>query len=1065
MTIAAGKGRLLKVIESGQVEKVLVRFAGWLYGRDGVRDEYEFGSNGKTPCWLVDDHVLKSMASLYDLKGVPKPGAQDGGAVSDDDFDLANIEAMLDDAPAPEPKSESPEPKSKPIASVSLTEPLPVSARPLKDTKDEEEDEEENAEDFLESTGLKTEGERNQQNLTKPWMRFHKFVLVKTIEEVEDIVDRAIANGRCALDLETEGLDNRIDYDANKRPHTRTKIVGFCLSINGVGYYIPIRHERDPYDTTNPNVTPIIKVEQAIKRLCLAAQPELTEEGLAEDPLASPKLATPPKVVIGFWNAKFDQEYLYPITDIDFWHPESFEDGMLAAYTLLSEDNKKGLKEKAFELLSAMSNDGEVFRYEMIKYDELYGKAVPKYDRLIQKLPPMEGTPVVLYGCSDGICTELLCFPDVEVDWAEKPKEWSFKHVCEAAKTKKFSFTYRLEKQVVGAVRVMERNRTLIDKKEILRLVTEAETELGEIDKEIAAIANAKGFKEFNPGSTAQLAEFLFSSKGLDIEPKPAKTAEDQYKTDADTLETLYDSTGIEVLRTVVKRRQIEKVKGTYLEKMAHNTDEDNQLRFNFKQTGAATGRFTAPQGEAEQGFSGIPIQGIPASFDEKKPKVAHSQRRIFIPHPGYTMSKVDYAGEELRIVTNISKEPKWLKEFREGSGDLHTITAQAFWPGLTKQSSDFKEKRKGGKIANFSLIYGGGVQAIQRATKCDKTEAGRMKGNFDKSVPIFTKWVKRQHDSVKKHLGIRTPFKRWIAIPDADMTPERVNARIERHNKKHPDKPRALLDKKAAWMEAKKIRAACERKSTNYPIQGGGADVIKISLVKCLKEFHARGWLKQGDDSVRMLMTVHDEIVFEIKHERLAEAMPVIIEAMESPSKLVGWEIPLIVEPLIGMHWGDEFDWLKIAAGKEPVPDWLVGHLDIANMPKHEPKPTPQPVAAQAAPEAAPALDPPETQAEAPKAAEPKPEPQKKENGDTSTEVAIFTIATTYLTEDSIRLMRSACMDAWDKDSGKPLILTDDGGNTLIDSKMKILVDPERFRRALRDRNFGHGEYRVTKL
>src|SRR6478736_8487836 len=199
------------------------------------------------------------------------------------------------------------------------------------------------------------------------------------------------------------------------------------------------------------------------------------------------------------------------------------------------------------------------------------------------------------------------------------------------------------------------------------------------------------------------------------------------------------------------------------------------------------------------------------------------------------------------------------------------------------------------------------------RATKCDKVEAARRKANFDKSVPTFAGWVKNQHQLVKKTKGVTTAFGRFIAIPDAavktgDLDPKGV--------------PYTEQD-------ARKIAAACERKSTNFPIQGSGADIMKISMVKLVKEFTKYGWLRNGgDDSVRMLMTVHDEIVFEIRHDRLTQAVPIIIEIMEFPSRMVRWQVPLIVEPLISQTWEAKIDWHEVQNGKKPVPDWLEGIL-----------------------------------------------------------------------------------------------------------------------------------------
>lgn len=923
----------------------------------------------------------------------------------------------------------------------------------------DDDDEEYDLNNAMPDMGVRTQTQvaLGSRDLNKPWMKFHKFILVKSVEEVRELVDAALAHGRCALDTETQGLDSRIDYDAEGRPHTKHKIVGYCIGLKGAGYYIPVRHTFDKFlGAKNPNVD-LQGVEDEIRRLCHASQPVLTEEGLAEDPKASMKWETPPRVILYFWNAKFDQEMLFPVTDIDFWHPASFEDGMLAAYTLFTDDFI-GLKEKAPACLSVTDpelKDAQgrpmVYPYEMIRFEDLFTPGTKKSEMRIGDLYPEDDTPIVRYGCSDGICTELLCETAKKVKWefALKPAAYEYNEVVSEA-VKSHGTTYKLEKQAAQAVRVMERSRAKIARGKLESLLAEAEAEKTIFLEKIQKLATSRGFQEFNPGSSPQLSEFLFEKQGLDINPKPKKNeASGQYKTDAATLEQMHEAhPDIDVLDWIVKYRQIDKIIGTYLTNLIANCDENDCLRFNFNQTGAATGRFTAPAGDPEHGFSGIPIQGIPARSDPKKPKVAHSLRRMFVARDGYTLVKIDYAGQELRIVTNLSKEPVWLKEFKEGTGDLHTITAQAFFGAhITK---DHKLERNMGKIANFSLIYGGGVQAIQRATKCDKVEAARRKANFDKSVPIFAKWVTKQHSYVKEHLGVYTAFKRFIRIPDAKVKPgDIINGQsIDEH-------------------EARRIRAGCERKSTNYPIQGSGADIMKISLVRLVKELSRRGWLKNGgDDSVRMIMTVHDEIVFEVRHDRLMEALPLISGLMESPADLCRWEIPLVVEPLIGLDWEAKHDWLKILKGKEAVPEWLVEYVKPGtemkvDIPAVTPAARPKPEATQAPSEA-----PSEASGEA---VQQTPKPASTPNGKNVVQIATFILPKDYMTRESIRLVMMAISGAIPLGKARSkavrLRVLDQLGNLLVDPRLGIHVDPERFSRELVDRNLGgKGEWDIAE-
>jgi DNA polymerase I-like protein with 3'-5' exonuclease and polymerase domains len=1000
--------------------------------------------------------------------------------------------------------------------------------------------------------------------ISKPWMKHHKFVLVQKPDEVDAIVDEAIADGHCSLDLETEGFDNRINYDESGKPHTVHQIVGFCIAYGDAktGYYIPIRHR--PMDGGDDlNVKPVERVEAAIKRLCEASQP--TPKPDAKEPLNFSEYETPPKVVLEFWNAKFDQEFLYPITGIDYWHPDSFEDGLLASFVLYTDDKHLGLKNKSKEKLVDPDNN----HYEMIEMKDLFLRGRPV--RFYELAPDEEGT--LNYACSDAVCTRLLCaHPDIVAKVKANPR---------------WRMTYRLEKQVAQVVRTMERNRVKVDRSQIAKMLEENELERDALRDKIVTLALSKGWEKFEPSSPKQLGDFLFDKKWLNLEPKPPRTEKaQQFKTDADTLEALITSMTHppDILKWVLAFRGCEKLSGTYLESLNANPDANDELRFDFKQTGTQTARFTAPARDVDQGFSGIPIHGMPKT---KK------FRRLFISRTGYTMGKFDYAGQELRIAANESGETVWINEFLHGTGDLHTITARAFFgkqivsedergkakcvhpstliatltgwatiqslgdfpkddgtfkcivddgvmlcdgarveslynggmkplvhvvssngaltcteehqfqlqdgtfvragdlkEGAVLADSDFipiedntgkplpctKEQapdlaydagvftgggpvdwsaasklkipmdhrvpqwvisagketvlhylgglfdtegrvneddhclswltedfvlagqiacvlracvlsfdlelpfarpktdyvrlvltsksswalrdylRKESRVtflqdnqypdrlpnpvkvlkvipagidqcldimtstakhiyqangylthntANFALLYGGGPGTIVQATGCTQTEGIQRKEAFDKAVPTFAKWVKGQKARVKKDLGVWNAFGRWLAIPDANI---KAGGKTSR-------------DKIVSFEEAQAIRSACERHSCNYPIQSGGADTMKISMVVLYREFYKRGWLRNsGNDSVRMLLTIHDELVFEIRHDLVQEAITVITDGMAFPGKIPKnpvWRVPLIVEPLLGLSWGGEYDYGMIKHGK----------------------------------------------------------------------------------------------------------------------------------------------------
>lgn len=990
-----------------------------------------------------------------------------------EDDDLNDILAGLPATPATELVSAPDDPPPTPAATPASTLSQP--------------DDEDSPTAFMEAAGIQQE--KTVSYRRRPWMDEHTFILVKSIEELRAIVNEAInVTHKCALDLETEGLDTRVykkkvfdlkdhieEYWADYRetgevPETVHKIVGYCLCPDGkTGYYVPIRHKSE--DASNIDAGEAAK---EIARLCHAAQPVLTEKGRLEDPLGSREIAEPGKVKLFFWHAKFDQEMLYPVVGLDYWHPDSFECGNLLYFCRKTSDKQLSLKDKAPQELMVKKvvdvkdpTTGKIKRtvqhhpYEMIELKELFVTSTGKKREIdFASLHPEEAYE---YGASDSICTYLLCEKQENVDILLHAAEE--KNEFEKRKKLAIQSMYRLEKQVGQVLRVMERNRIMVDLDYVRALFEEATKEAAGYEDEIKNIAISKGWHALDLRSSKQLSDFLFTDRGLDITPKPAQNeASGQYKTDADTLEELVENNPElqnGVLLKLVKFRQIDKVVGTYLTNMVNFCDANHEIRYQFKQTGAATARFSAPAGDTDHGYSGVPIHGIPATYDDKKPKVATALRKAFKARSGFTMVKVDFAGEELRIATNLSKEPVWIEEFTNGSGDLHSITARAFF----NKAEVSKQERQMGKTANFALLYGGGAASIVRATGCSQVEAQRRKANFDKALPTFAKWVRDQKARCHKEKGVWTAFHRWIAVPEID----------------DPEKARV---------------AGAERASINYPVQGTGADIMKIALVLLHKEFFKRGWLQA--DKVRMLLTVHDEIVFEVQHEILQEAMEVIVRLMEEPGRMVRWTVPLIAEALIDETWDAKYDWDSIIKGKAlkegqklkdnqivvdgrvytKVPKWLDGYI-IPNWqmdgavpevkaaePVAEASTTPATSSEVPVPQAAPPTV--EAKAPVPVASTTKvvtpvanfkvPTSNGQSNGHSNgikeEDIAVFPIADAMVTQNTLTQVIAACHMCADP-KGKILHLVGKPSNeTLIDPSLGIRIDPVKFQYKLDDHN-----------
>jgi hypothetical protein len=279
-----------------------------------------------------------------------------------------------------------------------------------------------------------------------------------------------------------------------------------------------------------------------------------------------------------------------------------------------------------------------------------------------------------------------------------------------------------------------------------------------------------------------------------------------------------------------------------------------------------------------------------------------------------------------------------------------------------------------------------------------------------------------------------------------------------------------------------------------NYPIQGSGADIMKMSMVMLYKEFAKQGWIQGEDPKARFMLTVHDEIVFEVKHEMLMEVMPVIERIMTEPGRMKKWKVQLEVEPLIDAHWDPKYDYHKIMhgyskPGKESPdtytkvgdryyqnpPPWLKGIL-VPDYMKDGTKPD-EPSGSP------PAGNPPTPPAEPPRVVAPKEEPKveakpepKKESKPVETrpsspptngksvpptngkgnENFLVGLKSLNLTRRSIREVAGLCQQCYDP-RGKILLLIDtESGEVLIGPEMKISVDPGLFGREIDRLNLG---------
>lgn len=379
-------------------------------------------------------------------------------------------------------------------------------------------------------------------------------------------------------------------------------------------------------------------------------------------------------------------------------------------------------------------------------------------------------------------------------------------------------------------------------------------------------------------------------------------------------------------MKKIKSFRTLGKSLGQYLIPMLEDVGPDGTLKAKFDQFSADTGRFSCKTTKepwvTKDGGCRVPFQGIPAyGKDKSKPKIiSHMRECISVREDGWWLAAIDYAGVELRLVTNLSNEPKWIKAFFECSdcgnqfpqetaedgipkatppfcscgsdkiGDLHTVTAEAFYGKAARDTPKWKEYRGNAKGCNFALSYGGTGKAVLRTIGPDKitlSEAEDKYKTFTSTYNVLTGWWDSQHKFARKHGYVKTGFGRVQPLPE-------INSDDFRRRSKD------------------------ERKAVNGPVQGTSADITKLSMALIYKEVKKRGWL----DKLYMILTVHDEIVYEIHESIIGEAIPLLSDIMVRNKGIAnqGWNVPLLVDVEIGRDWSVPYDLKDLKRGFKEV-------------------------------------------------------------------------------------------------------------------------------------------------
>lgn len=365
-----------------------------------------------------------------------------------------------------------------------------------------------------------------------------------------------------------------------------------------------------------------------------------------------------------------------------------------------------------------------------------------------------------------------------------------------------------------------------------------------DIKKLEADIYEAAG-EEFNIASPRQLGDILFGK--LQLVDKPKKTKTGQYSTAEDVLS--YLAKDHKIIRDVLSYRGLSKLKSTYVDALPLQVSEvSGRVHTDYMQTVAATGRLSSNNPN---------LQNIPIRTERGR-----EVRKAFVPRDEeHVLLAADYSQIELRIIAALSEEDNMIDAFNKGE-DIHTSTAAKVFG--VDPSEVTREQRSNAKTVNFGIIYGVSAFGLSNQTDLNRTEAKELIETYYKTYPKLRDYMGAQVDFARDNGYVQTVLGRRRYLKD-------INSR------------NAV------------VRGAAERNAVNAPIQGSAADIIKIAMIDIYKE------LESGEYRTKMLLQVHDELVFDVYKPELEKVSAMIRSKMESAYKLA---VPLVVDMGLGQNW-----------------------------------------------------------------------------------------------------------------------------------------------------------------
>ncbi len=397
-----------------------------------------------------------------------------------------------------------------------------------------------------------------------------------------------------------------------------------------------------------------------------------------------------------------------------------------------------------------------------------------------------------------------------------------------------------IERPLIPVLLGMETAGIKIDAPRLRTLSAEFEKRMLELEQEIHKIAG----RPFNVGSPKQLGEILFDEQNL---PGGKRNKNGSWATDVSILEDLA-AQGHALPVKIMEHRQISKLKGTYTDALVRELDaKTGRVHTSYQMTGAATGRLASTDPN---------LQNIPVRTEEGR-KI----RQAFIAEQGHKLLSADYSQIELRLLAHVADLASLKEAFARGD-DIHAITASEMF-GVPVKGMDPLVRRRA-KAINFGIIYGISAFGLANQLGIGQAEAREYIAKYFLRYPGIRDYIEATKEYARKNGYVKTPFGRKVHL-------------------------RFINDKSQG------MRAFAERAAINAPLQGGAADIIKKAMIRL------PGALKAAKLKSRMLLQVHDELLFEVPDKEIDKTKEVARQVMEGAATL---SVPLVVDTGVGDNW-----------------------------------------------------------------------------------------------------------------------------------------------------------------